>query len=238
VAVVGAGGFLLLRQNSRRAWFRRAADGDVNALAAQRIGELLPAAWKNANWLVRSFAPSWAFSAAKEVEELFRAESFKSSLFKVTETVTDPRAFEEAFRAMWGFSFLGALEKNLSPADALRVMESLRREKVNARPVPAARGLYMVSKAVITPRDAAAIINGAVFGIKKPIPAGLVLGITDGNMLTQGRIREGYSARITYNSGQRKVTVTVIADKTKVELLPASVVASRGLKTVSTSYLR
>lgn len=238
VSAVAVGGFLLFRQNSRRAWFRAAADGNVNAIAAQKIGELLPEGWKNANLLVRSLAPSWAFRAAKEVEEFFRSQTFKTRMLNVTETVTDPREFEAAFRAMWGFSFMGALEKNLSSGDGLQIMESLRREKVTRRPAAQVKGLFMVSKKQLTAADIAVIIGGSVFGVARPVPAGLILGKADGNLLAKGKIKEGYTADITYTINGVKKVFKVIADKNKVEFLTGSQVQARGLKYVSSSYIK
>lgn len=237
VAVAGLG-YVGYRAYMRRRAFKLAADGNVNAIAAQRIGEMLPATWKASNWLLRSVTPSFLFKAAKDVEDFFRSSNFASRMFSVTETVTDVSQFNSCFFGMWGFSFVGALQKNLSPEEGAKVLGSLRREKVRSTPAPEFKGLYMVSDRELSPADVAVIINGSAFGIIKAIPAGMILGVSDGNKIAKGSIREGYTAKMTYKGAGQAVTVTVLADKSKVKFYPESTAKSKGFKAVPISYVK
>jgi|GEM_PF-2794477 len=234
VLVGGIGLFSYGLMSARRRAYKLAADGNVNALAAQAAGEMLPTIWKNSNIYLRHLMPPGFFRAAKEVQEFFKSETFKTKIFKVTETVTDPKEFEWAFRAMWGFSFMNTLEQNMSPADSLRILESLRREKVRAGLAPKIKGLYMVSKTVLVPKDVAVIINGSVFTVNQNISPGMVLGLADGNSIAKGSIKEGYTSKVKYGT----TTATVVADKSKVQFLTASQVQSRNLKSVPVSYIK
>lgn len=240
-SLIAGGSYFLFRNYQKRRYMKLAADGNVNAIAAQNAYDILPISVKKTPFLYRIITPGVFFKITAEAENLFRSEDFKMRYYRIANSVTDRKEFYAAFRGMYGFSLPLVLEKFLSDKEIREFETEANREKVIATKKKELIGSYVSVKEPLGYNDVMFFLTapqgwpGGYAWLYAKIDKGTIMGRHSGTELVKiggGKtVMEGikipvatsytiggtkFSAQGFFIVNAKKVTITAVKPKGKI----------------------